>query len=416
MPMHRRAWMFAAALAVSVVLGQATPSSASSLSPRQYWDGTIAWTGHLECITQQFEYITGSYVGYYGTADVTWPRVGDTYYARLVVSVVGNECAGGIAPIVEMLLPPSTQFAISAENPVYCYYTSPSNVTSQVTSGCPQTYSAGAYGWRFPWPHPLPYGSTLDIRFPIVSFQALNGFASNHFVQGAMSPILGVWAGPSQGVFVAPNDLIFADGFNSGTLSNWTAVTDGGDLFAAGAPAGMRGTTNGLAARVDDTAPIYVQNSSPSNASRYRARFYLNPYTFDPGEAQAHLRTRVFIGFDEAPSLRRVLAVVLRRQGGVYSLMVRTRRDDNSQADTTFHTISAGAHSVEIDWQRSTGANNGTLRLWIDDVLKQTLTGIDNDQAGIDSVRLGALSVKGGASGMLLFDECESRTTTAVGP
>jgi hypothetical protein len=146
-------------------------------------------------------------------------------------------------------------------------------------------------------------------------------------------------------------------------------------------------------------------------------RFYLNPYTFNPGEAQNHFRTRVFLALDETPQ-RRVLAIILRRQGGTYALAVRVRRDDNSQVDTAFHTLSPAAHSIEIDFQRASaaGANNGSVRLWIDDVLRQTLLGIDNDQAGIDHVRMGALSVKSGAGGTLLFDEMESRTTTAVGP
>ena len=414
-----RRWALGLALVVLAGLLGATPASAGSLSARNYYDGTIAWTSHLECITQMPEYITGSFVGYYGTSDVTWPRVGDLYYVRLVLSVVGNECAGGIAPIIEMLLPPNTQFAISGTDPVYCFYTSPTNVTSQVTSGCPQTYNVGAYGWRFGWPYPLPYGSSLDIRFPVVSSQPLSGIAGNHYVQAAMSPILGAWAFPYQGVFVAPNDLIFRDGFESGSYGNWSPVNaDLGDLSVQ-SWAAMRTTPGyGLVASVDDTAPLYVQNVSPNNQSRYRMRFYLHPYTFDPGESQGHLRTRVFFALDETPSPRRVMAIVLRRSLGQYSLAVRVRRDDNTQVDTAFHPISAAAHSVEIDWARSTaaGANNGTLRLWIDDVLKQTLSGIDNDTAGIDTVRMGALSVKGGAGGALLFDEMESRSATAVGP
>jgi hypothetical protein len=167
---------------------------------------------------------------------------------------------------------------------------------------------------------------------------------------------------------------------------------------------------------VDDTNGIFVQNDSPPNAGRYRMRFYVNPYNFDPGEAQNHRRARVFLAFDE-PS-RRVMAIVLRRIGGTYAVSVRVRRDDDTQVDTSFYTLSAAPHTIEVDWQRATapGANNGSLRLWVDDSLRQTLTGIDNDLANIDFVRMGAMSVKPGAGGALLFDEMESRTTTAVGP
>jgi hypothetical protein len=364
-------------------------------------------------------------VGYYGTSDVTWPRVGDVYYVRLGMQVVGNICAGGAATIMEIVPPPSTQLAISPSFPVYCYWQPSGGQFTQITDGsCPQVPATGLYGYRFnptvsPYTWVVPNGAYLEIRVPVVSSQPLSGIAGSHFLYGAVSPALGVWSFPRQGVFVAPNDLIFQNGFEAGNMNAWTLPptgTDGGDLSVVNW-ASMRGSGYGLAALVDDTNPIFVQDNSPVNAGRYRMRFYLNPYNFNPGESQSHFRTRVFLGLDETPQ-RRVLAVILRRQGGVYSLAVRVRRDDNSQADTSFFTINAAAHSIEIDFQRATapGANNGTLRLWIDDVLRQTLSGIDNDQAGVDHVRMGALSVKTGATGTLLFDEMESRTTTAVGP
>jgi len=93
------------------------------------------------------------------------------------------------------------------------------------------------------------------------------------------------------------SDTIFADGFESGGLGAWSAsVTDGGDLSVSAAAA-LKATTQGLQAVVNDTVGIYVQDGSPDNEQFYRARFHFNTGTFDPGEAQAHFRTRVFIGF-----------------------------------------------------------------------------------------------------------------------
>ena len=402
------------ALVVAATVGSAAPAAAqSSLSPRAYYNGVNGYSYHLECISGLSEALTGHFIGYYGTADVTWPRVGDVYYARFYMGVLGNECAGGIAPIIELGLPPGTSIWTSQNYPVYCYYTNLQGQTSEVTpaQGCPQTVSSGIYGYRIPWPHALATGTFLDIRVPLVSSQALSGAG----LWGYLSPTLGYWVSASQGVFVAPNDLIHYGGFESGNLSGWGSQIDGGDLYAANWAA-MRSSGYGLVANVDDTNGIYVQNDSPTNAGRYRMRFYLHPYNFDPGEALNHRRARVFLAFDE-PS-RRVMAVVLRRIGGVYAVSVRVRRDDDTQVDTSFYTLSAAAHTIEVDWQRATapGANNGSLRLWVDDSLRQTLSGIDNDLANIDFVRMGAMSVKTGASGALLFDEMESRTTTAVGP
>jgi hypothetical protein len=215
-------------------------------------------------------------------------------------------------------------------------------------------------------------------------------------------------ASPSRGGF--EYDAITHDTFCSGTLGAWTsAVTDAGDL-AVSAAAGLRSTTLGLQAVVDDTAGLYVQDDDPRAEDRYRARFELDPNGFDPGEAQGHRRTRVFILFQAAPQ-RRLAAVVLRRINGAHAVMARARLDDNTHAETPWVPLADAPHAIAIDWRRASGpdALDGALELWVDGVSVSALAGLDNSTSGIDFVRLGALSVKGGASGTLYFDEFESR-------
>jgi hypothetical protein len=213
-------------------------------------------------------------------------------------------------------------------------------------------------------------------------------------------------------------DLIFQDGFELGNLAPWTlSQTDAGDL-TIDAPAKLTATGRGLRAVVDDTTSLFVEDHTPTAEGRYRARFYFDPNGFDPGQALNHFRTRIFLLFQDGAPARRVMALVLKRQGAVYSLAARVRRDDNVQVDTPFVAISDAPHWIEIDWQRSSGANDGRLDLWIDSGAAPvaTLTGIDNDTRAVDFVRLGALSVKGAATGTLLFDEFESRRQTFIGP
>ena len=212
-------------------------------------------------------------------------------------------------------------------------------------------------------------------------------------------------------------DLIFQDGFEYGSLSPWSlsSQTDGGDL-AITATAKLTPTGRGLEAVVDDTNSVYVADDTPTDENRYRARFRFDPNGFNPGEEQAHFRTRIFILFEDGP--RRLAAIVLKRQGGLYSLAARARLDDGSQADTPFFTISDAPHTIELDWQRSSSpsANNGFLQLWIDGALLGNLTALDNNLSSVDFVRMGALSVKGGAFGTLYFDELESRRQSYIGP
>jgi hypothetical protein len=217
--------------------------------------------------------------------------------------------------------------------------------------------------------------------------------------------------------FTLPGVFIFRDGFETGDTSRWSATaSDGGDLGVT-AGASMKSTAFGLQASVDDTIGIYVQDDTPRDEATYRARFYLHPGDFDPGEAQNHFRTRIFIAFEEAP-MRRLMAVVLRRQGGQYSLMGRARRDDGTQADTGFFAISAAPHFVELRWMRASGpgAGDGVFQLWIDGLLQSSNTTLDSSISSVDFVRLGALSVKTGAAGTLHFDEFESRRETVIGP
>ena len=214
-----------------------------------------------------------------------------------------------------------------------------------------------------------------------------------------------------------PTDLIFADGFESGDLSAWSAAsTGGGDLSVSGAAA-LKGSTNGLQGVVDDTTGLYVQDDLPEDEYRYRARFYFDTNGFDPGETSGRRRTRIFIAFEESPT-RRLMAVVLRRLAGQYALMGRARLDDNSQDDTGFFDISPGAHFVEVAWSRATGpdANDGSFQLWIDGTSVSTRTGLDNSLSAVDFVRLGALSVKLTADGTLYWDEFESRRLSYIGP
>jgi hypothetical protein len=179
--------------------------------------------------------------------------------------------------------------------------------------------------------------------------------------------------------------------------------------------AALANTSFGLGALVDDTATIFVQDDSPNDEDLYRARFYFDPNGFDPGETSGHLRMRILISFDTLN--QRVITLVLRRLGGLYSLRARVRRDDGTRADTAFVGISDAPHAIEFDWRRATipTADDGFFELFVDGASKATLTGLDNNASGIDFTRMGALTVKSGAAGTLRFDEFESRLLTYIG-
>ena len=264
-----------------------------------------------------------------------------------------------------------------------------------------------------------PLGTEVRINSYTTGSQKLPTVASNVFGDFVVA-----WGsldqdGGGYGVFgqrFGPPDLIFADGVESGDLTRWSSsVTDGTDLRAT-VPAAMAGTAFGLQAQVNDTNSLYVVDDTPVLERRYRGRFYFDPNGFDPGEAMSHFRIRIFIAFD--PSGLRVVTLVLKRQGGAYSIETRVRRNDGTRADTGFVPLSNAPHFLEFSWRRATrsGAIDGSLEMWIDGTSMATLSGIDNDLSSIDFARLGALAVKTGAAGTLFFDQFESRRRLYVGP
>jgi hypothetical protein len=282
------------------------------------------------------------------------------------------------------------------------------NPAQSTPTGLPSAQTAGIVGQ-----HPLFLDAAADdFRLDHGSPAAFAGAT----IAAAPADYRGARYAPSPSLGAYEYDVIHLDGFCSSTLAAWSsAATDGGDLGVS-STAGLKATREGLQGVVDDTAGLFVQDDTPDDESRYRARFYFDPNGFDPGEALNRFRTRIFIAFEDGP--RRLAAVVLRRIGGAYSLMARARLDDNSQANTPFIPISDAPHVVEIDWRRSSGpdALDGSLEMWIDGTSVAARNGLDNRISSVDFARLGALSVKAGANGTMYWDEFESRRVTYIGP
>jgi hypothetical protein len=266
-------------------------------------------------------------------------------------------------------------------------------------------------------------GTAQGVEFQVNSYTTSYQFNPN-VASDAIGNFVVVWNsygqdGDSSGVFGQrfDPDLIFADGFESGDVAAWSSAEAGGGDLSASPASAMAGTATGLEAVVNDTGGLYVRDDSPGGEGRYRARFYFDPNGFDPGEAQGHRRTRIFIAFDDSP-VKRHIAVVLRRLSGQYALQARVRVDDNSQVDTGFFDVTDAPHFVELDWRQATDAvsNDGSFEMSIDGVSVSALAGLSNSLRSVDLARLGPQSLKGGAAGTLYLDEFESRRLRTIGP
>jgi hypothetical protein len=224
--------------------------------------------------------------------------------------------------------------------------------------------------------------------------------------------------GPSPTATNTPSgtDVIFADGFESGNLTAWTANSnDAGDLSVS-ASAALVGS-RGMQALIDDSGAIYVNDDTPNAEPRYRARFYFDPNSIVMASGDAHFIFKAFAG-----TSTEVLKVEFRRSSGIYQIRVSVADDGSTFIQSSYFTISDGPHVIELDWRASTaaGANNGGLTLWIDGTQQADLTGIDNDTRRVDRARLGALTgIDPGTIGpdrIYYFDAFESRRQTYIGP
>lgn len=210
--------------------------------------------------------------------------------------------------------------------------------------------------------------------------------------------------------------VIFADSFESGSLSAWSgAVIGGGDLSTT-TDAALIGSY-GMQAIINDNTSLYVSDTSPVNESRYRARFYFNPRSIAMASADVHT---LLLGRTGSGS--NVFAIQLNNSTGTmsgYRIRTQVFNDGGNATNGSYFSISNDTHFIEIDWQAATaaGANNGYISLWIDGVQVYTSPGIDNDGRRVEDVRLGAVTgIDSGTRGTYYFDAFESRRQSYIGP
>jgi len=209
------------------------------------------------------------------------------------------------------------------------------------------------------------------------------------------------------------NDLIFKDGFETGSISAWSSsVTDSGDL-SVNSSAALAGSTYGLQALLDDNNSIYVTDDTPNAETRLRVRFYFDPNTLTMANGNSFC---LLLGISSASNP--VICLEFRRQSS-YQLRLSAVDDLHHSVFTPWVTLSDAPHFIEFDWRAAfpQGANNGSITLWLDGVQQANITGIDNDLLLIDRVQLGAVNgVDTGSRGRVFFDAYESRRLTYIGP
>jgi hypothetical protein len=210
-----------------------TPDRGDSLSTTgaantpKWISGNSAYQSGTNCIIlgQPYtEQMVGGFTSYWGTEDVSYPKIGDRYWGSIYVTVTGNTCPYGIADVsTDIKLPDGTELAVNPNSTdpndkIRCYLTTREGKTGEVTG---QT-------WNAPWdrnfsgkmcnPTPgntgadgidlgyrlLAQGTSFHLVFPLRSTKKLSGIADtgNSRLTTALRSGVNTNADPFQWVFV----------------------------------------------------------------------------------------------------------------------------------------------------------------------------------------------------------------------
>ena len=111
--------------------------------------------------------------------------------------------------------------------------------------------------------------------------------------------------------------------------------------------------------------------------------------------------------------------IVLKYDTGVYSIQLNTLIDGFTKLKTGWVVLPDAPTTIEVEWGQSSapGANDGFARLYVDDVLADERTGLDNDEISITSFRMGFTSrlVGKSISGIFYIDDVATSNGGYIG-
>jgi hypothetical protein len=172
--------------------------------------------------------------------------------------------------------------------------------------------------------------------------------------------------------------------------------------------------TYGLATLISGGASGYVQDNSPTNETKYNARFYFNPNSLTTGTGGNPPAITIFTALNTSNAT--VFQVQYRRSTNTgYQIRLGVSRSGGTTF-TNWYTITNAAHYIEVAWQSGSSASIG---LYIDGTLRQTLTGLNTSAFTVDTARLGPQGTlpAGTPLGTLYFDAFYStRNGAYIGP
>jgi len=215
---------------------------------------------------------------------------------------------------------------------------------------------------------------------------------------------------------------IFADGFESGDLSAWssawgTAAAANFNALACKLCVVSKGAlvdSYSLKVRIPDNKPHYVQDDNPLSETEYHARF-----KFKRGRILKMTGGSKFKLLEAKNGTTTSFFIQVRKKGTKFQIRAVAKLDNGLNAATPWTILPKAATWIEVEWIASSGANDGMILLYINDILKGEQIDLDNDTFAVDLVRLGVAAkfrAKFTITGAFKLDAFDSDMAAHIGP
>ena len=213
---------------------------------------------------------------------------------------------------------------------------------------------------------------------------------------------------------IEKSSILFEDDFENNNFDAWTRFNDGkGFLYTCG-QAAIHGSYGACVERGTNDKRKQLIDDSPINETAFNARFNfdINNLSMTTGERFRFMQIKM--------DALRPAFIVLKYDSGVYSIQLNTLLDNLTKVKTGWVVLPNAPTTIEVEWQQSSGgsANDGFARLYLNDVLQDELTGLDNFTLSITSFRMGFTSRLAGKSisGIFYIDDVATSTGGHIGP
>jgi len=188
-----------------------------------------------------------------------------------------------------------------------------------------------------------------------------------------------------------------ADG-EEGDESDWDAVVENGSsLFDVSTDAEKFGTY-GWKITIDGNDTAYGALTDPVGETAMTIDWWLDPNSLTMADNDA---------FNIVTCAAEIFCQMTYSTALGFRSRVITLNDSAGYDSTSWYSINDAWNHIRIVWAQSSGSDDGYLYFYLDGVLQQALTGLDNDGVSIDEVYFGATGgIDDGTSGIFYMDDC----------